>query len=295
MDINEFRESVKENIPEILNRNENKEIWIYGAGTGGTIVFDVLTNAGITIKGFIDKKKIDMPYKFGLPVLTIDDIDKEKSFIIIAALDYFLSSQMLTIALGMIGNERRVFCLNYEKRDNESDIEYKGCIVGRYSYDYESFLAMTSFIQVESIGRFCSINKTARFCPNHMWDSVSTYSMHLTPFKNADKYTKSYASWRNYPKVNIGNDVWIGANAVILPHVQIGDGAIVGANAVVTKNVRPYEIVGGVPAKHIRYRFPKKIIEALCRIQWWNWDDETIAAREKDFYDIETFVRLYDV
>lgn len=133
---------------------------------------------------------------------------------------------------------------------NDSDIEYKGCSVGRYTYGYINFLTMANFLEVKSIGRFCSINATARFCPNHMLDDVSTYSRYRAPFKNADRFTKSYVGWgANSPKVNIGNDVWIGANAAILPHVQINDGAVIGANAVVTKDVKPYEIVGGGTGK----------------------------------------------
>lgn len=81
MGINEYREAVEESVSEIQDRWNDKEIWIYGAGTGGSVVFDVLSNAGIHVKGFIDKNKRNMPYKFGLPVQTIGEIDKEKSFL----------------------------------------------------------------------------------------------------------------------------------------------------------------------------------------------------------------------
>lgn len=77
-------------------------------------------------------------------------------------------------------------------------------------------------------------------------------------------------------KVIIGNDVLISLNAIVLEGVQIGDGAVIAAGAVVTKNVQPYEIVGGVPAKHIRYRCSSDIIAQLETIQWWNMDDKTI-------------------
>ena len=77
-------------------------------------------------------------------------------------------------------------------------------------------------------------------------------------------------------KVIIGNDVLISLNAIVLEGVQIGDGAVIAAGAVVTKNVQPYEIVGGVPAKHIRYRCSGDIIAQLETIQWWNMDDKTI-------------------
>ncbi|MNI40841.1 Chloramphenicol acetyltransferase [compost metagenome] len=80
-------------------------------------------------------------------------------------------------------------------------------------------------------------------------------------------------------KIVIGNDVWIGANAVILPGVTLGDGAVIGAGAVVTKDVPPYAIVGGVPAKVIRYRFTPEEIEVLLRIKWWEWEIEEIKSK----------------
>ncbi|ERJ01126.1 MULTISPECIES: CatB-related O-acetyltransferase [Eubacteriales] len=78
----------------------------------------------------------------------------------------------------------------------------------------------------------------------------------------------------------IGNDVWVGCGAIILSGVTIGDGAVIGAGAVVTKNVDPYEIVAGVPAKHIAYRFDEEIIERLQKLQWYEWSDEQIKERQ---------------
>ena len=83
-------------------------------------------------------------------------------------------------------------------------------------------------------------------------------------------------AWDNKGDIVIGNDVWIGYEAVILSGVTIGDGAIIGTRAVVTKDVPPYTIVGGVPAKPIRKRFDEQTIKTLEEISWWNWDDEKI-------------------
>lgn len=83
--------------------------------------------------------------------------------------------------------------------------------------------------------------------------------------------------------VIIGNDVWIGDSVIILPGVQVGDGAIIGAGAVVTKNVPPYTIVGGVPAKKIKDRFSDKIKEQLLQIKWWDWPEEKIKANREFF------------
>lgn len=84
-------------------------------------------------------------------------------------------------------------------------------------------------------------------------------------------------AWDNKGDINIGNDVWIGYEAVVLAGVTIGDGAIIGTRAVVTKDVPPYTIVGGVPAKPVKKRFPEEVISALLEIQWWKWPRERIA------------------
>jgi len=81
----------------------------------------------------------------------------------------------------------------------------------------------------------------------------------------------------------VGNDVWIGTRAIILSRVSIGDGAVIGAGAVVTKDVEPYEIVAGVPARHIKWRFPEHIRNQLLEIKWWNWSEEKIKKNKKFF------------
>ena len=92
---------------------------------------------------------------------------------------------------------------------------------------------------------------------------------------------------------SLGNDVWIGQGAVIMPGVKIGDGAIVGAQTLVTKNVAPYSIVVGSPAKHIRYRFEREIIDQLLEIKWWNWEKSRIEKSIPEFSDIKRFVSKY--
>ena len=81
----------------------------------------------------------------------------------------------------------------------------------------------------------------------------------------------------------IGNDVWIGTRAIIPSGVKIGDGAVIGAGAVVTKDVKPYEIVGGAPAKHLKWRFPEHIRRQLLEIKWWDWSEEKIKKNKKFF------------
>ena len=127
---------------------------------------------------------------------------------------------------------------------------------------------------------FCSIACGAKFLfnsANHTLSSLSTYPFPLF-FEEWGLEKKDVTNaWDNKGDIVIGNDVWIGYEAVVLAGVTIGDGAIIGTRAVVTKNVPPYTIVGGVPAKPIKKRFSEETISALLEIQWWNWSKERIA------------------
>lgn len=129
------------------------------------------------------------------------------------------------------------------------------------------------------IGRFCSIACGVKFLfnsANHTLNSLSTYPFPLF-FEEWDLDVSNVASsWDNKGDIVIGNDVWIGYEAIIFAGVTIGDGAIIGSRAVVTKDVPPYGIVGGVPAKLIRKRFSEEIISTLLEIRWWNWSRERI-------------------
>ena len=129
------------------------------------------------------------------------------------------------------------------------------------------------------IGKFCSIACGAKFLfnsANHNLSSLSTYPFHIF-FEEWDLDAKDVTdAWDNKGDIVIGNDVWIGYEAVILAGVTIGDGAVIGTRAVVTKDVPPYTIVGGVPAKPIRKRFPEGTIELLLKLKWWDWTEEHI-------------------
>lgn len=130
------------------------------------------------------------------------------------------------------------------------------------------------------IGKFCSIACGAKFLfnsANHTLSSLSTYPFPLF-FEEWGLEKKDVArSWDNKGDIIIGNDVWIGFEAVILAGVTIGDGAIIGTRAVVTKDVPPYTVVGGIPAKPIKKRFDEDTISKLLRIKWWDWPNEKIA------------------
>ena len=130
------------------------------------------------------------------------------------------------------------------------------------------------------IGKFCSIACGAKFLftsANHTMRSLSTYTFPIF-FEEWGLDVKNITSaWDNKGDIVIGNDVWIGYEAVILSGVAIGDGAVIGARAVVTKDVPPYTIVGGVPAKPIRRRFDGETIGRLLALHWWDWGRDKIA------------------
>lgn len=130
-------------------------------------------------------------------------------------------------------------------------------------------------------GKYCSIACGARFMftsGNHAASSLATYPFPIF-FEEWDLEMKDItAAWDNKGDIVIGNDVWIGFEAVIMQGVRIGDGAVIGSRAVVTRDVPPYAIVGGVPAKMIKKRFPEETVTKLLALKWWNWPPEKVRA-----------------
>jgi len=130
------------------------------------------------------------------------------------------------------------------------------------------------------IGKYCSIATGVTFIMNggnHLTESVSSF-----PFAIFGEDWSDAMEGKSYPtkgNTAVGNDVWIGYNAIIMPGVTIGDGAIIAANSTVTKDVEPYSIVGGNPAKEIKKRFSDKKIIELLELQWWNWSSEKITEK----------------
>jgi acetyltransferase-like isoleucine patch superfamily enzyme len=127
------------------------------------------------------------------------------------------------------------------------------------------------------VGKFCSLASGIKVFlgSNHRTDWITTY-----PFGHINHRIFNSFNGKGHPAskgdVIIGNDVWIGANVTIMSGVTIGDGAVIANNSHVVKNVEPYTLVGGNPAKCIKYRFTKEQIEKLLKIKWWDWDDEKI-------------------
>lgn len=158
--------------------------------------------------------------------------------------------------------------------------------IGRYS-----FVGRNSLLQNVSVGNFCSISEGCLIgLPAHPTDMVSTSPVFL---KGSNVLRKNFAvyEFEDTPMTTIESDVWLGANVLIKSGVTIGTGAIVGAGAVVVKDVQPYSIVGGVPAKLLRYRFSDEKIRELLESEWWNMTDEAISMISKDFHSVENFIQ----
>lgn len=134
------------------------------------------------------------------------------------------------------------------------------------------------------IGKFCSIGCGTRFLfnsANHTMRSLSTYPFPLFFEEWGLNREDVTDSWDNKGDIIVGNDVWIGYEAVIMAGVTIGDGAIIGTRSLITKDVPPYTIVGGIPAKPIRKRFYEQTISSLLDLKWWDWPKEKIAKNIK--------------
>jgi len=161
------------------------------------------------------------------------------------------------------------------------------------SYTYVSYDSILSNVK---IARFCSIGPNV-LIGGGMHPTKKFVSTHPSFYSMRNQSPIQFGGIFNFietSEVIIGNDVWIGAKAIILDGVKIGDGAIIGVGAVVTKNVDDYAIVGGVPAKLIRYRFSKEQIRLLKNIKWWNKDVDWIRSHYKLFQDIDDFTNHFE-
>jgi phosphonate metabolism protein (transferase hexapeptide repeat family) len=171
--------------------------------------------------------------------------------------------------------------------------ELRDCVLGRFTIvgvrvvlaecelgDYSYFSRGSEAIYT-TVGKFTSIASNVRInALGHPVDRVSQHNITYRPneYFVGGKIDKGFRGLRQSKRVVIGHDVWIGHGAIILPGIHVGHGAVIAAGAVVTKHVEPYAIVAGVPAKRIKWRFPKSIRERIIKLAWWDWNHDRLAA-----------------
>jgi phosphonate metabolism protein (transferase hexapeptide repeat family) len=166
--------------------------------------------------------------------------------------------------------------------------------IGDYSY-----VVNDSEIAYTTVGKFCSIAAMTRINPgNHPMDraSQSHFTYRASAYFVGESDEDEFFAWRRAQPVVIAHDVWIGHGAIVLPGRTVGIGAVIAAGAVVTKDVAPYSIVAGNPARIIRQRFPTEIAQRLIRLAWWNWDHAQLRAALPDFrqLSIEDFLAKHE-
>lgn len=159
-------------------------------------------------------------------------------------------------------------------------------VLGKYSY-----IAKNCDITNTEIGKFCSIGPNFKCGLGiHPTNGISTSPMFYSKAKQNGQTLVTQNKFTESKRTIIENDVFIGANVTVLDGVRIGNGSVIGAGAVVTKDIPPYAIVSGVPAKLVNYRFSEKQIEKLLAIAWWNFDDDQLRNVEKHFFEIDSFI-----
>jgi len=163
--------------------------------------------------------------------------------------------------------------------------------------DY-SYVVNDSEITYTTIGKFCSIAAMTRINPgNHPMHRATQahFTYRASAYFPGEADDAKFFEWRKSFRIHIGHDVWIGHGAIVLPGRNIGTGAVIAAGAIVTKEVAPYTIVGGNPARVIKRRFPEAVADRLMQLQWWDWDHETLRRALPDFrkLDVEAFLEKY--
>ena len=168
-------------------------------------------------------------------------------------------------------------------------------LVESFFGDY-SYTAGDVQIIYSEIGKYCSIANSVRINPgNHPQWRVTQHHMtyRRAQYGLGETDDAEFFQWRRDHKCVIGHDVWIGHGAIIMPGVTIGTGAIIGSGAVVTKDIPPYAVAVGVPARVIKYRFEPAVIEKILASEWWEWNRAELEERFDDLLNLDVFIQKY--
>jgi phosphonate metabolism protein (transferase hexapeptide repeat family) len=192
-----------------------------------------------------------------------------------------------------------------------STADVHDCTLGRYTEvgartillevemaDY-SYIVNDGNVAYTKIGKFCSIAAMTRINPgNHPMHRASQahFTYRASSYFPGEADDADFFEWRRTHRVVIGNDVWIGHGAIVLPGHTVGDGAVIAAGSIVTKDVAPYAIVAGNPARPIRQRFPSRIAARMEKLAWWHWSHERLRLALPDFRRLsaEEFLDRYE-
>ena len=220
----------------------------------------------------------------------------------------WLVRNSLTLLIGKLINAKylewknrdkflKIGYLSYAKRSSfglyntlQNKVSLHDVKLGNFTY-----VSFHTTIAKATIGKFCSIGPDCKIGlgQHPSKNFVSTHPAFFSPAKRAQLTFADKHYFHETDTIHIGNDVWLGANVIVIDGVSIADGVIVAAGSVVTKDIPPYAVVGGVPAKVIRYRFEKDDIQKLLEIKWWDMDIEYLKNNFKEFHDSKIFLKQY--
>ncbi|YCA11641.1 CatB-related O-acetyltransferase [Bacillus sp. AK128] len=289
--------------------SNEKKIVVFGTGNANRHTLLSLTLISKRIEYFVDNN-LDKWGSFhrGVPIKPPVELLNENTseLLILVASSYYkeISSQLME--MGFKENQHFINTFLYQGKapNNRSKKEIiNGVEVGRYSYGFKKHCYPGSLLK--KVGSFCSINDNVVIGElNHPVDFITT---HPIAYSHEDMVigkegvtgvlsledSLDMATYYKNGDIIIGNDVWIGTNVVILPSVKIGNGAIIAAGAVVTKDVPDYAIVGGIPARVIKYRFTQEEISKLNSIKWWNWSIVKIKRNIELLRDPDRFFKHF--
>lgn len=275
---------------DIIRRADGRKIAIYGSGFYGRNILELLSHVNINVDFFVDRKNLFFTSVYGRAVLPKEILNHEEHFVVISSVNTNTANSIRSTIINMGFKKEDYFCFF---DDADRDLDFFGVTVGRRSsfitpfiFPYSEFIHVFSDKRLKKIGRFTHIDPNAILGTN-----VSSNLSVCNDFYDIVPTLREVS----VNQMIIGNDVWIGSNTFINASKvkNIGDGAIIGAGAVVLEDVPPYAIVAGVPAKVKKYRFTQEQIEILTRVQWWNWNDETILENEECFSNTDLFFRKF--